>query len=87
MSADDKAKAEHSRHVKKISQREAAKSTAEMKDKLEERKAQRQMEAQLKNTKALGAMENEGDDDVLVRSSMQGPYTVLDVIHVSYFLL
>lgn len=67
MSADDIAKAEHSRHAKKISDREQAKRTAEMKDKLEERKAQRLVEKQLKNTKALGAVVNESDDDLLVR--------------------
>ena len=69
MSADDKARAEHSRHAEKISKREAAKRTAEMKDRIEEVKAQRLVEAQLKNTKALGAVENARDDDLLVQSS------------------
>lgn len=68
-SAEDKAKAEHSAHQTKMRQKEQAKRTAEMKDKLADRKAQRLVEAQLRNTKALGEVVNERDDDLLVRST------------------
>jgi hypothetical protein len=67
LSAEDKAKAEHSRHLKKISEKEQARRTQEMKEKLEERKAQRQVEQKLKKTKALGEAQHARDDDLLVR--------------------
>jgi hypothetical protein len=68
LSTEERAKAEHSRHVKNISEKEKARRTQEMKDKLEERKAQRLVEQKLKNTKALGESVNAQDDDLLVRT-------------------
>lgn len=71
LSTEDRAKAEHSRHAKKMDEKEQARRTAEAKDRIEERKAQRLVEAQLKGTKALGSVANDRDDDLLVRSSLQ----------------
>jgi uncharacterized protein YdaT len=69
LSAEDRAKAEHRRHVQKKNEQEQAKHAAELKEKLEERREQRRIDAKLKRTKALGTATSERDDDLLVRSA------------------
>ena len=67
-SKDDVARAEHRRGMERKRAREREQESKALEQKLAEKKEQRRIDAQLRQTRGLGESSQQDDDDVLVRA-------------------